>query len=105
MELVLFGAATCPAVDLIQMLQKMRHPAEDLIVEVDGERAETHPRRFMKVSLRFRIIGRNIPEEAALRAVRLSVEKYCSVLASLNTELTWTVSVEPPAEVGTNPPA
>ena len=104
MELILIGAATCPAVDLVEMLKKMRHPVEDLIVEVAGERAETHPRRFMRIALRFHIIGRNIPEKAAMRAVRLSVEKYCSVLASLNAELTWAVSVEPPRESGANPP-
>lgn len=103
MELVLFGASTCPAVDLVQILGKMRHPATDLIVEVDGERADTHPRRFTRISLRFRIFGQDIAEDAAERAVRLSVERYCSALASLNAEVSWSVSVEPDQAPGMIP--
>ena len=98
MELVLFGAATCPAVDLVQILEKMRHPADDLIVEVEGVRAAEDPHRFTEIALHFRIFGQGIPLEAAQRAVQLSVEKYCSVLASMNAEIRWTVTV-PPAQV------
>lgn len=100
MELLLFGAATCPAVDLVQILEKMRHPVDHLIVEASGERAEGDPHRFTSVSLHFCIFGRDIPYLAAERAANLSVEKYCSALASLNAEVTWTVSVESERLVG-----
>ncbi len=94
MELLLFGAATCPAADLLQILEKMRHPVDHLIVEARGERADGDPRRFTSVALHFRIFGRDIPCRAAERAVKLSVEAYCSALASLNAEVTWMVSVD-----------
>jgi putative redox protein len=60
-----------------------------------GERREEHPRRFTRIEGEFRIAGTVDPAKAD-RAVRLAVERYCSVRATLDPALPveWRVVVE-----------
>ncbi len=83
MELLLMSLASCSAMDVVSILKKMRQPLEDLKVSVRGERAAGElPAVFTAIHLTFHFSGKIKPEKAA-EAVRLSVEKYCSVAAML----------------------
>ncbi len=53
----------------------------------EGERAEEHPRRYTRIRVRHLVSGEGITQESLERAVTLSHEKYCSVAASLNSEI------------------
>jgi putative redox protein len=87
MELLLASVATCSAIDLVQILKKQRQPLEDLQIEVDGKRPEdTTPRPFKAISLKFKLFG-ELEESKVARAVELSVEKYCSVAATLDRDV------------------
>jgi putative redox protein len=86
-EMVLSAVGTCSAIDIVDILRKMRLNVEGFAMEVEGERAEDHPRRFTKVHMHYVLKG-DLPEEKVRRAVRLSVEKYCSVSNSLNARIT-----------------
>jgi putative redox protein len=86
-DTLLSALATCSAVDVVDILKKRRTPVESLEVEVVGTRVETTPRRLEHVLLRFRIAGQGIEHEQALRAIELSVTKYCSVKDSLDPAL------------------
>ena len=52
MELLAVALAGCTSMDVISILQKMRQPLEAFRVEVGGERAEEHPKRFTFFSSR-----------------------------------------------------
>ena len=78
MELILSGLASCSAVDVVHIMQKQRQPLENLVVEVDGERADAVPAVFTHIHLRF-IGSGQITLEKFQHAVNLSIEKYCSV--------------------------
>ncbi|SHK86700.1 OsmC family protein [Rhodothermus profundi] len=98
MEMVLLALMSCSAMDVVSILQKMRAPFVDLQVEVQADRAETHPRVFTHIHLTYRVIGRALKPEQIARAVQLSQEKYCSITAMLRptVPITYEVWIEDP---------
>ncbi|NPB06168.1 MAG: OsmC family protein [Aquificae bacterium] len=93
MELLLTSLGACTGVDVYVILKKKRQEVEDLKIEVRGKRREEHPRAFEEIELRYLVKGK-VSEKAVEQAVRLSTEKYCSVLASLNPSIKLRVSWE-----------
>lgn len=85
-SLLLAGAA-CAASDVVLILEKMRVGLASLRVTAHGVRREQEPRRFLKIHYVFEMSGEGLDEAKARRAVDLSVEKYCSVLASLAPDI------------------
>ncbi len=83
MEMVMLSAACCSAMDVVYILRKMRQPPEDLEVEVEAQRAEEDPKVFTSLRLRYRLRGENLKGESVERAIRLSRERYCSVVVML----------------------
>jgi putative redox protein len=60
---------------------------KSLEVEVVGTRQDAIPRRLKHALLIFRISGEGIERERALKAIELSVTKYCSVRDSLDPSI------------------
>ena len=91
MELVLIGTGGCSAFDVVHILTKGREPVEDVAVEVEAERAEQDPRVFTRVHMHFIVRGRGLSKEKVERAIKLSVEKYCSASAMIakTATMTW----------------
>ena len=86
-EALLTALGTCTAVDVVSILAKRRTPVQSYRIELEGERAEEHPRRYTRIRVRHLVSGEGITQESLERAVTLSHEKYCSVVASLNSEI------------------
>lgn len=84
MQLVLIGIAGCTAVDVISIMQKKRANVNDFQVNITGERAEEHPRRYTNIRIEFVLSGKGIKPNAVEQAIQLSETKYCSAMASLN---------------------
>ena len=82
MEAFLAGAATCSAFDVVHILKKGKQPLQSLQVAIKGQRAMQEPRVFTHIHLHFSI-GGDLKKSVLRRAVRLSVEKYCSALRML----------------------
>ncbi|MGQ9735255.1 MAG: OsmC family protein [Thermaceae bacterium] len=95
MELLLMALGACTAYDVVDIMNKKKQPLARYRVEVEGIRAETHPKRYTHITVRHIGAGPNVTEEALRRAVELSHTKYCSVSANLNAEITTEVVVEP----------
>ena len=94
MELVLMGAGSCSAWDVVEILRKGRQAVEDVIVKLDADRAEEPPKVFTRIHLHFIIKGRDLSEVRVKRAIDLSVEKYCSATAMLEKTATVTHDFE-----------
>jgi putative redox protein len=96
MQYAAIGLAGCMAADVVDIIRKGRHPLSALRVTFTGTRAETPPRRFLRISLQFRVEGA-VPPDVVDRAIALSREKYCSVWHSFrqDIELTTTFDVQP----------
>ena len=94
MELLLAGAATCTAIDVVWILRRARQPIADCVVEADGERAAEEPKVFTRIHLRYRVAGRGLDARQVERAVKLSKEKYCSATIMLGSTAEITYDVE-----------
>jgi putative redox protein len=86
-ELLLIAAASCTASDVVLILQKQRVALRGLEVHVRGTRREEQPRRYTALHFVFTVTGEGADEAKARRAVDLSLEKYCSVVASLAPDI------------------
>jgi putative redox protein len=82
MELLATSLGACTAMDVASILVKMRQPLEAFRVEVAGERAEDHPKRFLSLEVVYYLKG-DLDERKVERAISLSEERYCSVEATL----------------------
>jgi putative redox protein len=80
-------AATSPGTDVVIILQKQRVKLEALEITVRGTRRETEPRRYTAIAFRFAVRGEGADEVKVRRAIDLSLEKYCSVVASLAPDI------------------
>lgn len=78
MELMLLSVGSCSAVDVVHILKKARQPVSDCYVEVEGKRADTEPKVFTDIHLKFVIKGKGLNQNQVKRAVELSADKYCS---------------------------
>ena len=86
-QLLLFAAASCTASDIVIILQKQRIELEALEISVRGTRREEQPRRIMALALQVSVRGKGADEVKVRRAIDLSIEKYCSVIASLAPDI------------------
>jgi len=86
-ETLLLAAATCTASDVVIILQKQRVKLEALAIAVLGTRRDTEPRRFTAIAFHFTVRGEGADDTKVRRAVDLSIEKYCSVIASLAADI------------------
>lgn len=86
-ELLLLSAATCTASDIVIILQKQRVTLESLDIAVRGTRRETEPRRYTAIAFHVAVRGAGADDVKVRRAVDLSLEKYCSVVASLAPDI------------------
>jgi putative redox protein len=94
MELVLMGTGACTAIDVMHILRKARQPVTDCVVELDADRAETDPKVFTTIRMRYIVTGRGLDPAQVQRAVKLSKEKYCSATIMLAATVAITYDVE-----------
>lgn len=83
METLLAGAGACSAYDVVLILQRGRQKITGCRVEVKADRAETDPKVFTRIEMRYVVTGTDLSAAAVERAVKLSHEKYCSATAML----------------------
>lgn len=93
-ELVLFGLGGCTGADVVSILRKMQVNFRKMEMDVQAERAAEHPKRFTEIKLVYRLWGEGIDLEKVKRAIELSLEKYCSVAASLNAAIEYGVEIK-----------
>jgi putative redox protein len=81
---LLFAVGTCSGADIVTILEKQRVRLHRFRIEVSGTRREEFPRRFTDMTVTFRFAGEGLTEANTKRAVELSMQKYCSVVATLD---------------------
>ena len=82
-ELLLIALASCSAVDVVEILKKKRKKLTMLEVTTEGEQDPNPPWAYRKIHLKYCLSGRGLTEKAIEQAIRLSLEKYCSVAATV----------------------
>lgn len=101
MQMLLMGLGGCSAIDVITILNKQRQQVEDYRMVISGDReAGKEPSLWQNINIEFHLYG-DINEDKAQKAVELSIDKYCSVAATLEkagTQLKWQVYIYPPEQ-------
>jgi len=92
-ELLLSALSGCVAVDVVLMLQKRRKTITRFDITVDGTRQDEAPRYFTKIHSHYLVTSPDVEVAELQKVAALALEKYCSVGASLRSELTFSVEV------------
>jgi len=96
MELLLFSAAACSAIDVQVILEKKRYRIDELVIEVEGKRRDDYPKIWEKIRYKYIVRGEGIKAEDVEKAISLSLNKYCSATITLvraGAELDWSYEV------------
>ena len=94
-EYLMISQASCTAVDIVELLKKMRQPLERLEIEAEGKRAEDQiPKIFTGIHLHYKIYG-DVKESKVEKAIKLSIEQYCTVSKMIDhiTKITYSFEV------------
>ncbi len=96
MEILLEAMAACSTMDVIAILKKKRKTIFDLQIEVEGEKAETHPKVFTKVHLKYILYSTDAELNDLESAVELTQTKYCGASAMFQKsgcDVSWSCEI------------
>jgi putative redox protein len=92
MQMLLMGLGGCSGIDIVSILKKQRQNVEGFRMLIDGERQPgKEPSLWADIHIIFELKG-DIDPDKAKKACELSMDKYCSVAATLRgggSNLTW----------------
>jgi putative redox protein len=80
-KLMLAALSGCTGMDVVTILKKMRVEIEKCHIEVQGDVAEEHPKRYTRMHVIYKFTGKNLPLDKIQKAVSMSEETYCGVEA------------------------
>jgi putative redox protein len=83
MELLLVGFGGCTGMDVISLLRKKRQLVTGLEINIEGKRSDTAPKIYQTIHIEYVVKGKGMEKVAVERSISLSLEKYCSVGATL----------------------
>ncbi len=94
MQTLLAAAGGCSMIDVVNILEKQRQELKSIRVEVDGDRQKVETwSEYKTIHMHFILEGDLDPAKVE-RAIKLSVEKYCSVSKALEKTSKITTSFE-----------
>ena len=93
--LLLTALAACSGIDVVDILEKMRIPFSDLNIDSEAEQTEEHPRVFTDITITFRLRSAEENRDKIIKAIELSLDKYCGVAAMLrkNSAINYTLDL------------
>jgi putative redox protein len=86
-EALLASLASCSAIDVVDYHDRRRSPATQLDIRIPAVRAPSPPQRVLSVVPEFTIDGEGIDRDHAERSLALAVEPFCSVAATLASDV------------------
>jgi putative redox protein len=96
MEMLIMALGGCSGIDIVSILSKQKIEVKDFRIKIDAEReADAIPSLFKKIHMNFFFKG-DIDKGKLLRAIDLSLEKYCSVAKTLEStaKITYSLTIE-----------
>jgi len=94
METLLMALGGCSGIDILHILRHHKDKIEDIRMVIEAEREkDKEPALFETIAVKFMIKGDLDPHKVE-RAVKLSMDKYCSVAKTLEKSASIDYSVE-----------
>ena len=85
MQALLASLGACSGMDVVAVLSKRKQQLTSLRVTVSGLRPEYgYPKPYTSISLKYSVTGKGLQRRYVDEAVKTSMEKFCSVAATLN---------------------
>ena len=94
MQLLLGGLIGCMSIDVMLVLKKQKMSPKVYRVEADATKKDGVPTPYDKIHLKISI-DKEIDLKRVHRAVDLSLNKYCSVRASLHPDISISYEIIP----------
>lgn len=93
---LLSGLAACSGIDVVEILQKMRVSFKSLEIETEATMTEGTPKIFSHIDVIFKINTASTNREKVIKAIELSLEKYCGVATMLrkNSPISYKLVIE-----------
>jgi putative redox protein len=92
-KLMLTALAGCTGMDVISILKKMKLEPDFFNVKVEGTLTEEHPKYYNSMHVIYEFKGKNLTQDKLIRAINLSIEKYCGVYAFYKKVITITYEI------------
>lgn len=92
MELLAASLAGCASIDITRMLSKKRIPTEHFSISIEAKRSDSLPSPFEWIQLNI-FVDKELDQEQVRKVVDLTLDKYCSVSASLNNAISIRYSI------------
>jgi putative redox protein len=86
MQLLASSIAGCASIDILLILRKQRIEPTHFSIDIETKRVDEVPAIFEEVKLIFSL-NKEVNKEKLERAIKLTLEKYCSVSSSLKEEV------------------
>jgi putative redox protein len=93
-ELLLLSVATCTAIDMLNILGKMKIQLSRCEVKIEGSQQDDLPKYFNKMKLKYILSGEGLNQKKAEKAVSLSMDKYCAVSQTLKGRTEFETEIE-----------
>lgn len=91
--LMLVSLAGCTGMDVALMIKKMRLDVEDFTIDVSGDLTDENPKIYKTTHIVYTFKGANLDKEKLEKAVNLSFDKYCGVVAMFKSFSTVTKEI------------
>ena len=78
--LMLNSLAGCSAMDIANLVGKMRAEIDTFTIDVEGDLTDTEVQTYHTFRVTYNFFGSNLDEEKLEKIVKLSTEKYCGVM-------------------------
>ena len=94
LEAMIASLGGCSSMDVIMILKKQKQQIDSYDVEIEYERDNTlEPALITKIHIKFIVKGK-VEEDELDRAIKLSLDKYCTVSKMLEKTATITFSYQ-----------
>ena len=82
-DLLMLGMITCSGLDVVDILAKQHQHLSDFEILATGDQSDEPPYAFSKIQIEYVLRGDHLNPALVQRAVDLSENKYCSVMATV----------------------
>jgi putative redox protein len=93
-ELLLLSIATCTAIDMLNILGKMKIELTRCEVKISGSQQEDYPKYFNKMKLTYILSGESLTRKKAEKAIGLSMDKYCAVSQTVKGRTEFEIEID-----------
>jgi putative redox protein len=85
MNALLCALGACSGMDIVAIMTKRKQKLSSLRIEIRGRRLSSgHPRPFEQIEVKYLFGGKNLTRKYVEEAVNDSIQKYCSVAATVS---------------------